>query len=99
MGKTANGAWTKNAKGEQYWAKGFRCRRCTGEFNQAAECNAEPLERVRGEAAGLPAQLLEAISKDADAVAVSVGLRVEEMKKKGEERPPRVLDGKEERVC
>jgi hypothetical protein len=52
------------------------------------------LERVRGEAAGLPAQLLEAIAKEADGVAVSV-----RMKMKGEERPPRVLDGEDERAC
>jgi hypothetical protein len=94
MGKAANGAWIKNAKGEQYWAKGFRCRRCTGEFNQAAECNAESVERLRGEVAGLPAQLLEAISKDADGVAASVRRRLE-----GEERPPGVLEGEEERAC
>ena len=99
MAKTASGAWTKNAKGEQYWAKGFRCRRCTGEFNQADECNAEPVERVRGEAAGLPAQLMEAVSKDADAVAVSVGMRMEGMRKKVEERPPGALEGEEERFA
>ena len=47
------------------------------------------MERVRGEAAGLPAQLLDAISRVADGVAVSVRMRMEEMRKKGEERPPR----------
>ena len=79
LGKTSNGAWAKNQRGEEYWARGFKCKRCTGEFNESVECNAQPLERVRGgEPAGLPPELTEAMLKEMDEVA-------EAMRKQGVE--------------